>query len=173
MILTGLEIKREWKALRIDIQPFTLDQLNPNSYDLRLGNAIKTYTSYVLDARLPNAMVEATIPEEGLVLQPGRIYLGRTKEVIGSDHYVPIIHGKSSIARLGLFIHVTGDLLDIGFHDQCLLQMSPVQPIRVYPDMRIGHVSFWRTLGTTDVSAGKSNENFLVLPTVSCGRADS
>jgi len=85
MILTGPEIIREWKSKKIDIRPFNLDQVNPNSYDFRLGATLKTYTNYVLDPRLRNPTVETTIPEEGLVLMPGRIYLGHTHEIMGSD----------------------------------------------------------------------------------------
>lgn len=155
MILTGLEIKKEWEAGRIDIRPFTLDQLNPNSYDFRLGSLIKTYTNYILDPRHQNPAVGLEIPEDGLVLQPGRIYLGHTAEIMGSDYYVPIIRGKSSTARLGLFIHVTADLIDIGAHNQWTLQMNPVQPVRVYPNMKIGQVTFWKVVGEINLYKGK------------------
>src|SRR5438105_2564897 len=114
MILTGPEIYKEWRECRIDIRPFTPAQLNPNSYDFRLGPVLKTYVDYVLDPRRPNKAVTTQIPPEGLVLNPGRIYLGHTLETMGSDHYVPIIRAKSGVARLGLFVHVTADLIDIG-----------------------------------------------------------
>lgn len=155
MILTGPEIIREWKSKKIDIRPFNLNQVNPNSYDFRLGATLKTYTNYVLDPRVPNPTVETIIPEEGLVLMPGRIYLGHTHEIMGSDFYVPIIRGKSSTARLGLFVHVTADLIDIGSHNQWTLQMNPVQPIRLYPHMRIGQVTFWKVKGRIVLYAGK------------------
>lgn len=148
MILTGLEIIKEFKLGKIDIQPFNIDQINPNSYDFKLANSLQVYTKHVLDAREANPKSEMLIPEDGLVLQPGRVYLGCTKERMGSDYYVPIIHGKSSIARLGLFIHVTADLMDIGLHAQLSLQLNPIHPVRVYPDMRIGHVTFCRFFGT-------------------------
>jgi dCTP deaminase len=147
MILTGLEIIKEWKTGKICIQPFSVDQINPNSYDFKLDNTLQIYTNHALDARGINPQREMLIPEEGLVLQPGRVYLGRTKERMGTNYYVPIIHGKSSIARLGLFIHVTADLMDIGLHDQWPLQLNPIHPLRVYPDMRIGHVTFSTVFG--------------------------
>ncbi len=84
MILTGPEIAREHERGAIDIRPFNPGQLNPNSYDFRLGPVVKTYTSYVLDVRQANTAVETIIPETGLVFQPGRIYLGHTAEVMGS-----------------------------------------------------------------------------------------
>ncbi len=155
MILTGPEIRKEWEAGRIDIRPFNADQLNPNSYDFRLGSTIKTYNEYILDPRHSNSVTQATIPEDGLVLWPGKIYLGHTAEIMGSDYYVPIIRAKSSTARLGLFIHVTADLIDIGSHNQWTLQMNPVQPIRLYPNMLIGQVTFWSVQGTIELYKGK------------------
>ena len=155
MILTGPEIVKEWKSNRIDIRPFNPHQINPNSYDFRLGDVFKTYANYVLDPRVQNATVETKIPEEGLVLMPGRIYLGHTLEIMGSDFYVPIIRGRSSTARMGLFVHVTADLIDIGSHNQWTLQLSPVQPIRVYPGMRIGQVTFWKVKGRIVLYDGK------------------
>jgi dCTP deaminase len=155
MILTGPEIKREWENGRIDIRPFNDGQLNPNSYDFRLGNQIKVYTNYLLDPRYPNHVTEFIIPEEGIILQPGRIYLGHTLEYMGSDFYVPIIRAKSSTARLGLFMHVTADLIDIGSHNQWTLQLNPIQPIRLYPDMLIGQVTFWKVKGEIILYSGK------------------
>lgn len=95
------------------------------------------------------------MPDEGIVLQPGRIYLGHTLEVMGSDHYVPIIRGRSSVARLGLFVHVTADLIDIGSHNQWTLQFHAVQPVRIYPGMRIGQVTFWHPDGKIELYRGK------------------
>src|SRR5690349_13226934 len=110
MILTGSEIIKEFEKGRIDIRPFDASQVNPNSYDFRLGPVMRSYTNHVLNPHFENPTVLFPIPEEGMILDPGKLYLGHTLEIMGSDHYVPIIHGKSSIARLGLFIHVTADL---------------------------------------------------------------
>ncbi len=155
MILTGNAIYVAWSENKITIEPFNELQVNPNSYDFRLGNSIKTYMNYVLDPKVKNEVIETIIPSKGLVLQPGRIYLGHTSEKMGSDHYVPIIRAKSSIARLGLFIHITADLIDVGSHNQWTLQLNPVQPIRVYPNMLIGQVTFWTIYGEITLYSGK------------------
>lgn len=155
MILTGPEIAREHELGRIKITPFRSDQINPNSYDFRLGRTMKTYVSNILDARVYNPVDEWLIPDSGLVLQPGKIYLGHTCETMGSDHYVPIIRGKSSTARLGLFVHITADMIDIGSYNQWTLQLNAVQPLRIYPNMRIGQVTFWRVHGEVVLYAGK------------------
>ncbi|PZG45878.1 dCTP deaminase [Spongiactinospora gelatinilytica] len=155
MILTGAEITRQHEQGRITIDPFATGQVNPNSYNFRLGPTIKTYTSDILDVARPNPVRTLTIGANGLVLQPDRIYLGHTVEVMGSDHYVPIIRARSSVARLGLFVHVTADLIDIGSHNQWTLQLHAVQPLRVYANLLIGQVTFWRVHGDITLYDGK------------------
>ncbi|MEV4383269.1 hypothetical protein [Streptosporangium sp. NPDC049644] len=155
MILTGPEITHQYEAGRIIIEPFCADQVNPNSYNFRLGTALKVYTDEMLDVRRPNPVKELAIPEAGLVLEPDRIYLGSTVEIMGSDHYVPIIRARSGVARLGLFVHVTADLIDIGSINQWTLQLHAVQPVRVYPGLLIGQVTFWVPQGDVTLYAGK------------------
>ena len=46
MILTGQEIIKQVHLGRIKINPFNMDQINPNSYNFRLGNKIKYYVNY-------------------------------------------------------------------------------------------------------------------------------
>jgi len=155
MILTGSKIQQEVSNGRIIIEPFDEKQLNPNSYDFRLGDTIKTYHSKVLDTRKINLTKTRSIPTSGLILTPDTIYLGHTKEKIGSDHYVPIIKGKSSTGRVGLFIYITANLIDIGFLGQFTLMMHAVQPVKIYPDMRIGQVTFWKVIGNIHLYEGK------------------
>lgn len=155
MILTGREIEQEWHKGHIWISPFSPEQLQPNSYDFRLGESILQYTNNSLDVRVENPYEMLTIPEEGYVLEPSRIYLGHTIEVMGSNRYVPIIRGRSSVARLGLFIHVTADLIDIGSRNQWTLQLHAVQPLRIYHNMLIGQVTFWTVQGDINLYTGK------------------
>lgn len=155
MILTGSEIAHQVKQGRITIDPFDVRQLNPNSYNFRLGPTLKIYTDRVLDVKKPNPVEEMALTPDGIILQPDRIYLGSTVEVMGSEHFVPIIRARSGIARLGLFIHVTADLIDIGSINQWTLQLHAVQPIRIYPEMLLGQVTFWRPEGAIEPYAGK------------------
>jgi dCTP deaminase len=155
MILTGPEIIKQVRNGRIQIEPFNISQVNPNSYNFRLGGTIKYYVNDVLDPKIKQEVREVHVGSEGYVLNPGRIYLGHTFEIMGSDYYVPIVKGRSSSARLGLFIHITADLIDIGSHNQWTLQLYAVQPIKVYPQMLIGQVTFWKVLGDIEVYKGK------------------
>jgi len=106
LILSGLEIKKHL-GKEIIIEPFDEKFLNPNSYNLRLSDELMVYEEDVLDMKKPNKTRKLIIPEEGIVLEPGRLYLGRTVEYTKTDKFVPMLEGRSSIGRLGLFIHVT------------------------------------------------------------------
>ena len=155
MILTGSEISKNVKNGKIIIEPFNPSQINPNSYNFCLGRKIAIYKDYVLDSKIDNPVNIIDIPDDGLMLQPSILYLGHTKEIMGSNCYVPLIKGRSSIGRLGLFIHITADLIDIGSINQWTLQMHAVQPLIVYPGMQIGQVTFWKPKGEIVLYSGK------------------
>ena len=74
---------------------------------------------------------------------------------MGSKHFVPIIRGRSSVGRLGIFINITADLIDIGSINQWTLQLHAIAPVRVYPGMLIGQVTFWVPEGPIDLYTGK------------------
>jgi dCTP deaminase len=155
MILTGPEIVAQQAKGRIRIDPFRPDQINPNSYNFCLGPTITWYRNRTLDVKVKQDVETALIPESGVTLEPDRIYLGHTEETMGSDYYVPIIRGRSSTARIGLFIHVTADLIDIGSYNQWTLQLHAVQPVRLFAGMVIGQVTFWCVEGEVTLYKGK------------------
>ncbi|MFI9772479.1 dCTP deaminase domain-containing protein [Streptomyces sp. NPDC052415] len=155
MILTGPEIARERERGRLVLDPFDPAQVQPNSYNLALGPSLAYYTGTVLDTRAANAYTVVPIPDEGIVLQPDRIYLGSSVEVLGSDHLVPVIRSRSGAARLGLFVHVTADLIDIGSIGQSTFQLHAVQPVRVHAGDRLAQVTFWRPQGEVTLYDGK------------------
>ncbi len=155
MILTGKKIIEEIEASRIEITPFDRRKVTTNSYDLSLGVTLLRYTGDVIDPKHENPYDEIIIPDEGFLLKPGDFFLGHSNERIGSDFYVPIIHGKSGTARMGLFVHVTADLIDIGSHGVSTFQLYSTLPVRVYPNMEIAQVSFWKPLGEIILYKGK------------------
>lgn len=103
MILSGDEIQQRI-GTDIEISPFTPENINPNSYNLTLHDEVMTYEEVVLDMRKNNRVRNLRIPESGLVLEPNRLYLGRTVEHTTTHNLVPMIEGRSSIGRLGLFL---------------------------------------------------------------------
>ena len=144
MILSGSEIQNRLGS-DIVIDPFTESQLNPNSYNLRLHHELLVYEEIVLDMRKPNRFRRMEIPSEGLELEPKQLYLGRTMERTETHNLVPMLEGRSSIGRLGLFVHVTAGFGDVGFCGFWTLEMYAVQPIRVYPGVEICQI-FYHTL---------------------------
>ncbi|MEU6935045.1 dCTP deaminase [Streptomyces sp. NPDC046374] len=155
MILTGPEIQRQRARGRLTLDPFDTGRIQPNSYDLTLGPTLLCYADRALDARRDNPVETVVIPDEGLVLEPERIYLGHSVETVGSDHYVPIVRARSWAARLGLFAHITADLIDIGSRGQITFQLHAVQPLRVHCGDGIAHVTFWVPQGEITLYDGK------------------
>lgn len=115
MILSGREIARQVEQGEIQITPFDPKKINPNSYNLSLHDELLVYEGDVLDMKKPNPTRTIHIPPEGLLLKPGRLYLGRTREFTSTSKFVPMLEGRSSTGRLGLCIHVTAGFGDIGF----------------------------------------------------------
>lgn len=146
MILTGKEIERRL-GTDIVIEPYHPQQLNPNSYNLRLHNELLVYTDDVLDAGKDNPTRTLVIPEEGLVLEPGQLYLARTAEYTETRGLVPMLLGRSSVGRLGISVHLTSGFGDIGFCGYWTLQLTCVRRVRVYPNMKICQIFYHSVLG--------------------------
>ena len=53
-----------------------------------------------------------------------------------------MIEGRSSVGRLGLFVHVTAGFGDVGFCGFWTLEMFAVQPVRVYPGVPICQIFY-------------------------------
>lgn len=166
MILSGKEIKNKL-GKEIVIEPFSEKQLNPNSYNLRLHNELIVYDETILDMKKQNKVKKMVIPDEGLLLEPGKLYLGRTLEYTGTDNYVPMLEGRSSIGRLGLFIHVTAGFGDVGFRGYWTLEIFCVQPIRIYSGVELCQIYYHSIEGDYDMySSGKYQNNEEVQPSL-------
>ena len=166
MILSGKEIKRRL-GRTIHIEPFDERQLNPNSYNLRLHDRLLRYEEEVLDMARPNRFSEIELPAAGLVLEPRRLYLGRTIEFTRTEGCVPMLEGRSSIGRLGLFVHVTAGFGDVGFSGFWTLEIFCVQPIRIYPGVQICQIYYHTLEGEYDpYHSGKYQNNQGVQPSL-------
>ena len=136
-MLTGSKILEEIEKGNICISPFDKKQLNPNSYNVRLGSTLKVYTDDVLDFNKDNPSKTIESPVDGFVLQPGELYIGNIVERVSTDKYISAVDGRSSIGRLGILIHATAGFGDIGFDGNYTLEIFCVKPVRIYPDMLI------------------------------------
>lgn len=141
MILSGREIRNNINS-NIIIEPFDEKHLNPNSYNLHLHDELIMYEEVVLDMKKNNRTRRITIPEEGLVLATNQLYLGRTMEYTESHGYVPMIEGRSSVGRLGMCVHVTAGVGDVGFCGYWTLEIFALHPIRIYPGVAICQIFY-------------------------------
>lgn len=154
MILTGKEIERRL-GNDIIIEPYVAEQLNPNSYNLRLHNELLIYKGDILDPKENNETETLVIPEEGLVLEPGQLYLARTLEYTETRGLVPMILGRSSVGRLGITVHITSGFGDVGFCGYWTLQLTCVKKVRIYPNMKICQIFYHNVLGEYDNYSSK------------------
>jgi len=167
MILSGNEINQRLDD-DIKIDPFDERNLNPNSYNLSLHDELMTYEEVVLDMRKCNRIQRLTIPKDGLTLQPNKLYLGRTRERTETRNLVPMIEGRSSIGRLGLFVHVTAGFGDVGFCGYWTLEMFAVQPVRIYPGVSICQIFYHQVVGEISEyqKSGKYQDNHDIQPSL-------
>jgi len=166
MILSGDEIRRRL-GKDICIEPFEPERLNPNSYNLTLHDELITYEEVVLDMAQPNRTRRLRIPPDGIVLAPQKLYLGRTVERTETHNFVPMIEGRSSIGRLGLFVHVTAGFGDVGFAGYWTLEMFAVQPIRIYPGVPICQIFYHQITGSiTEYCSDKYQHNRDIQPSL-------
>ena len=156
-MLTGDEIRRKAQDGTIVIDPFDEKNLNPNSYNVSLAPELVMYnTAGELDPTREQSTTQLPIPESGFLLRPGFLYLATTNEYTESHDTVPMINGRSSLARLGLVVHQTGAFGDIGFCGAWTLELSCVQPIRIYPNMPIAQICWFEPVGPQTIRyAGK------------------
>lgn len=147
--------------------------INPNSINLTLNNKLKIYdlkpiddkergfldklskkkkkkyadTNTYLDMNKENRTRDIIIPEDGLILYPGILYIGSTNERTLIKGLHPTISGRSSIGRLGLAVHITAGFGDNGFDGTWTLEITVEHPLKIYPNKEICQVSFNTVVG--------------------------
>tara|TARA_B100001248_G_scaffold257629_1_gene240503 strand:- start:6928 stop:7464 length:537 start_codon:yes stop_codon:yes gene_type:complete len=151
MILTDLAILKAIKEGDILVEPFDRNCLGTNSYDVHLSKYLACYIDDVIDAKKHNQVEHFEIADDGIVLQPGKTYLGSTLEYTETRSFVPFLEGKSSVGRLGIDIHATAGKGDVGFCNHWTLEISVSQPVRIYAAMPIGQLIYFKVEGEVEV----------------------
>jgi dCTP deaminase len=165
MILTDTRILEEMEKGTIKVVPYDRADLGSNSYDVHLGSTMALYVDDVLDAKKHNTIEYFEIPDEGIVLEPSKFYLGVTLEYTETHAHVPFLEGKSSTGRLGIDIHATAGKGDVGFCGNWTLEISCKQPVRVYKGMPIGQLIYFPVDGEIEVKYNqKSNAKYSGQP---------
>jgi dCTP deaminase len=176
-LLSGPEIRAQIRAGAVLISDLDDRRIGANSVDLRLGPDLLVYAKNYplhdyhsrasvsneslpplcvpLDMRVDEPVVPLTIPAAGLVLYPGVLYLGSTVEVTDCGPFVPAVEGRSSVGRLGLFVHVTAGFGDYGYRGKWTLELTPVLPVRVYAGTAVCQIALAPLVGEPQPYAGK------------------
>lgn len=158
MLLVDWQIKNAIEKDTIHLEPFDESLLQPNSYDVRLGDHFIVYckskhshSRHIIDPYNVESIVRHTVSyrvSDYIVIEPGDFVLGRTQEIIGlPDDIAAKIDGKSSIARLGIVVHQTGGFIDAGFCGTITLEISNANsfPVKLYVGMPIAQIEFHQT----------------------------
>lgn len=155
MILSDQDIKKYIKARKIKInpEPDLGEQLGPCSLDLRLGDVFRKFKraefpfiDLKTDVPIEKIMSKFKLaPGKPLIMQPGDFIIATTKEniEIPSD-LAARIDGRSSLARLGIVIHVTAARFDPGWKGRAVIELGNLgtMPVALYPGMRICAITF-------------------------------
>ncbi|MBA3027971.1 MAG: dCTP deaminase [Desulfobacteraceae bacterium] len=166
MILSGLEIESRIGG-DILIDPYDKNKINPNSYNLALHDELLVYRNPLLDMKMENEVEKLTIPGEGLIIEPHRLYLGRTIEFTETQNLVPMLEGRSSIGRLGIFVHVTAGFGDVGFKGFWTLEIFCIQPVRIYAGVDVCQIYYHTLEGKHEnYSSGKYQNNTGIQPSL-------
>lgn len=169
--LTGLEVTRQVGLERISIEPFSAEQMNPNSYDYRLGPLVRVLEPNgefngvpCIDPRKEMNWTEFEIPKTGYLLLTEKAYLLSTVEKFGSDHYASLVTGKSSIGRLFIKNHACAGLIDQGFYGHITLEVTAKYPTIIFPGMRFGQIFWFESVGVCELYKGKYQEDNAGVP---------
>lgn len=153
--LTGRQIIEEVNRGRISIVPFCESNISPNSYKYRLSNQLRKLTNDVFDLRSQDAYEEILIEEKGTILYPDECYLGSTLEKVGSDYYVGLITGRSSVGRKFITNHITSSLVEQGFYGTITLEITVHKPTIIYPNILFGHIMWFPVAGEATYYEGE------------------
>jgi dCTP deaminase len=168
LILTDREIKNSLGNGLIEITPAPpADAYSSTSVDLTLDSAIRIFkdgqhgAAIVFDPGMPGYQItkllnEWTEPYDigdgGYDLQPNKLLLGWTRERVALKAHGRVaarVEGKSSLARVGLAVHVTAPVIHAGFEGTIQLEFinhGPF-PIRLHAGKSVCQLVFEQTLG--------------------------
>ncbi len=160
MRLSDGDIEQRIAEGQIIIEPKPpTDAIAGISVDLRLDHRFRVFSNNSvthLDLSGDRAQLERDIDrimskeievsdERALFIHPGELILGATMESVTiPNDLVGWLDGRSSLARLGLMVHVTAGRIDPGWHGQIVLEFynNGKLPLALKPGMIICAMSF-------------------------------
>lgn len=154
MFLSHIDIKKAVESGDIVLSNFDEKRLQPASYDILLGNKFMLTESHGTGVIDPVKYKFAHTKDielkkgETFVLHPGVSILGLSVDYFGSYKYVIQLHGKSSLARIGLMVHNTAGLINPGDFLRITFELCNLNevPIVLTPGMAIAQLTFSQML---------------------------
>lgn len=149
MILSNEEIRKAIRAGEIAITPEPVDdQYTTSAVDFFLGNQFRCWEEKLFKPQ--GAHIELNLAEQQfsqtaaaylvdkrreadntVVLAPGALVLAITREKVRLKHEARIaarVEGRSSLARIGLMVHLTAPTIHAGFEGHITLEMLNHSP---------------------------------------------
>lgn len=174
-VLSDASIRAHLDSLsdpRLRVEPLATNAVQPSSLDLHLGESL---------LRLPYGAIINPEQDQSSLWEPvptradGRWWLGQNTLYLGvtaEDIHIPtdlvgMLHGVSSLGRLGLLVHVTAGLADAGFSGRLTLELVSLGgTILLRPGMRIAQLTLHRmtTMAASPYAGRYANDR---LPTPS------
>lgn len=160
MRLCDTDIQQYLQDGKIKITPQPdADDISGLTVDIRLGNKFRVFEDHAapyIDLSGPKAEVQKALnsvmsdeivleEEQSFFLHPGELALAITEESVTLPaNVVGWLDGRSSLARLGLMVHVTAHRIDPGWSGNIVLEFfnSGKLPLALKPKMKIGAISF-------------------------------
>ena len=153
MLLSDRDIRAEFDAGRIALDPYDPNMIQPSSIDVRIDRYFRLFDNHKYPYIDPaedqpdlTRLIEVN-PNEPFILHPGEFVLGATYEQVTlPDDIAARLEGKSSLGRHGLVTHSTAGFIDPGFSGHITLELSNMAtlPIKLWPGMKIGQLCFFR-----------------------------
>ena len=168
MLILSRDIESCLDEGRLSIPPRPpVERINGVTVDVRLGNKFRTFSGHTapfidlsgpkdeVSAALDRVMSDEIVLDEGdaFYLHPGELALAVTYESVTLPaDLVGWLDGRSSLARLGLMVHVTAHRTDPGWSGRIVLEFFNVGklPLALLPGMMIGALSFEPLTGPAD-----------------------
>ncbi len=167
MLLNDKQIRELIENRELVIEPFDPNSIQPASIDLRLGNRFRIFRRGAIEVIDPKTFKDELVEvkerdgekkelytftevietEKPFIIYPGDFVLASIKEYIKLPRYVAAqLHGKSSIARLGLLIHTSAGWVDPGYEGHLTLEIFNANcvPIKLYPGMKIAQLQLFK-----------------------------
>lgn len=141
----------------LKISPLAEHAIGSNSVDLHLAHELLVYEPNVVlctDRECPTRALNID-PDDGTILMPGELYLGATVESTDCGPYLPMLQGTSGAGRLGLTVHITAGVGDIGFQGVWTLEITVVRPVLVFGGEPVAQLLLAEVTGSVAVPYGK------------------